>query len=117
MSTSRKPNTGRQATSQLKMAETFRIAPRKLSALQGFGEILAYCTFIETHGYKKHHSNRTIRYSGATIESRKAALLSVARQTNILNPNQVKEYLQAANLENSRKNKLIDDLTGFYQYK
>ena len=84
----------------------------------GLGEILSYLTWMETHGYRKGHSNTTTRYSEATIKSRKAALLSVARQTNILNPEQVKEYLQTAtNLENSRKNKLIDDLTEFYGYK
>ena len=87
--------------------------------IQGFGDILSYCTWMESHGYRKGHSNTTTRYSEATIESKKATLLSVARQVpNILNPNQAKEYLQAdTKLENSRKNKLIDDLTGFYCYK
>jgi len=120
MSTSKKASQEKQATSQLKMAEPdFILAHTKPPMVQGFGEILAYCTWIETHGYTKRHSNRAIRYSESTIESKKATLLSVAKQVpNILNPNQAKEYLQAdTKLENSRKNKLIDDLTGFYRYK
>ena len=94
-------------------------AKTKAAAVQGFGEILAYCTWIATHGYKKNHGNRTVRYSESTIESKKATLLSVAKQVpNILNANQAKEYLQTdTKLENTRKNKIIDDLTGFYRYK
>src|SRR5208283_316125 len=78
----------------------------------GFGEILSYAMSMATKARAKDNQ----LYSERTIESRKSALISIARRTNILNPEAVKAYLQQAPLKNSRKNKLIEDLSEFYKY-
>ena len=79
----------------------------------GFGEILSYCTYMATHGYRRHYDRK---YKDSTIASRKRSLISLARKTNLLDPETVKAHIERAQLTASRKNKLIDDVNGFYKY-
>jgi hypothetical protein len=41
----------------------------------------------------------------------------VARRTNLLEPEQAKAVLASANVSESRKRKLVEDLARFYQFK
>jgi hypothetical protein len=45
------------------------------------------------------------------------ALRSVPRNSNLQNPESTKTYLAHANLTESRKTKLTEDLTRYYHYK
>jgi integrase len=115
MSESRKRDLRKQATSQLRIAEAaYQSAHARLPAVQGFGEILSYCTWMATHGYSTRRADR--KYRESTIQSRKSSLMALGRRTNILDPDRVKKHLEQVLLNPSRKNKIIDDIKGFYKY-
>ena len=61
---------------------------------------------MEKQGYRKS----TVRYC---IQ----ALKSVGRNANLLEPESVKTYLARAELSESRKAKLVEDVARFYGYK
>ena len=115
MPSNKKPNANNQTAHTLDAAKVDRkpvsIIPQPVS---GFGEILSYCMWMATHGYTTRHGDR--RYRDSTIKSRKASLMSVGSNTKLLDPEQVKKYLEQAQLSPSRKNKIVDDITGFYRY-
>jgi integrase len=56
-------------------------------------------------------------YRESTIRSTVSALKSVARHSNLLNPEDVKGYLARASFSESRKEKLTWDLARFYKYR
>jgi integrase len=56
-------------------------------------------------------------YRESTIQPRIRALKAIARGTDLLNPESVKAHLASAQLSENRKEKLCDDLAGFYRYK
>ncbi len=56
-------------------------------------------------------------YRKSTVHYCIQALKSVARKTNIMEPESAKEYLATVELRESRKAKLVEDLARFYNYK
>jgi len=54
-------------------------------------------------------------YRESTIQPR--ALKGIARRADLLNPESVKAYLASSQLSENRKEKVCDDLAGFYRYK
>jgi integrase len=54
-------------------------------------------------------------YKESTIRPSVRALKAIAKRTDLLDPEKVKEYLAYANVSENRKNKLSDDLARFYR--
>jgi integrase len=115
MPSDKKPNSEKQTANTLTIAKvSVQLFDTKPKPIQGFGEILSYCTWMANHGYSTRHGDR--KYRDSTIQSRKATLMSLGCNANILDPDDVKKYLETAQLTPSRKNKIVDDITGFYKY-
>jgi integrase len=55
-------------------------------------------------------------YRHSTVKYRIRALKSIARRANLLQPESVKAYLASAEVSESRKAKLAEDLARFYAY-
>jgi integrase len=72
----------------------------------GVGDVLNYGLWMRKQGYR--HS--TIKYC---IQ----ALKSIARKTKLLQPESAKSYLASAEISESRKAKLAEDLARFYAYE
>jgi integrase len=70
------------------------------------GDILSFGLWMNKQGYR--HS--TVHYCVQ-------ALKSVARRTNLLDPESVKSFLASVNVSESRKAKLVEDLARFYNWK
>ena len=66
--------------------------------------ILSYAFWMKKQGYKE-----------STIRPSVRALKAIAKRTDLLDPEKVKEYLAYANVSENRKNKLSDDLARFYR--
>jgi integrase len=56
-------------------------------------------------------------YRSSTIQSGIKSLKSIARRSNLLQPESTKGYLASASISESRKAKLTEDLARFYAYK
>lgn len=65
--------------------------------------ILSHAFCMKKQGYKE-----------STIRPSVRALKAIAKRTNLLDPEKVKEYLANADVSENRKNKLCDDLARFY---
>jgi hypothetical protein len=69
-------------------------------------EVISFGLWMQKQGYRK-----------STVHYCIQALKSVARNANIMEPESAKEYLATAELSESRKAKLVEDLARFYNYK
>jgi hypothetical protein len=56
-------------------------------------------------------------YRNSTVKYCIQALKSIARKTNLLQPESAKGYLATTPISESRKAKLTEDLARFYAYK
>jgi integrase len=56
-------------------------------------------------------------FSPATIQAAVKTLRAIARRVNLLNPETVKSYLAMLRVSETRKQKITEDLTRFYEYK
>jgi integrase len=56
-------------------------------------------------------------YRKATVESTVRSLKGIARQVNLLEPNAVKEHLSKMQVSESRKERIVVYLSGFYKWK
>jgi integrase len=56
-------------------------------------------------------------YRKSTIHYGIQALKSIARRSNLLDPDSVKGFLASASFSEARKAKLVEDLDGFYRWK
>ena len=56
-------------------------------------------------------------YREATISSTLSCIKSMARKTNLDNPESVKEYIATANVSDNRKGILIDAMARYYDYR
>jgi integrase len=75
-------------------------------AVNHLGEILSFGIWMEKEGYKLH----TVRGAVNTLKS-------VARRTDILNAERVKEYLASAKLTDTRKEIIATHAARFYKWK
>ena len=71
-----------------------------------FPEIAAFAFFMQKEGYRP-----------ATIQGAVKTLKAVARRTNLLSPEAVRDYLARADVSETRKSKICDDYAGFCKYK
>ena len=70
------------------------------------GEIISHALWLQKEGYRR-----------STIQSAVSCIKSVAKKSNLLNPESVKRYLGAANLTESRKEAITVRLSRFYRQK
>jgi len=70
------------------------------------GDVLSFGLWMNKQGYR--HS--TVHYCVQ-------ALKSIARQTNLLDPESVKTFLASTDVSEARKAKLVEDLARFYSWK
>ncbi len=73
---------------------------------QSKGDIISYGLWMQKQGYRK-----------STIHYRIQALKSIARRSNVSDPESVKGFLASATFSEARKAKLVEDLDGFYRWK
>ena len=69
-------------------------------------DIAAHALFLQKEGYRT-----------STIESQVSSLKTVARHSNIYNPDSVKTYLARLNVTEARKEALVIRLNRFYRWK
>lgn len=69
-------------------------------------EIINYGLFLKREGYRQ-----------ATIESCVRSLKAIAKETNLLNPLEVKDHLSKKQVSESRKERLAIYLSGLYKFK
>jgi integrase len=71
-----------------------------------FGEIVAFGLWMQKQGYRPSTTHYCVQ-----------AIKSVARRTNLLDPESAKTYLASARISEARKAKLAEDLGRFYRWK
>lgn len=79
----------------------FKSHPRRISLnplhSQAKGDIISYGLWMQKQGYRK-----------STIHYRIQALKSIARRSNLLDPESVKAFLASASFSEARKAKLVE---------
>ena len=87
----------------------FKSHPRRFSLnplpSQSKGDIINYGLWMQKQGCRKSTIHRI------------QALKSIARRSNLLDPESVKGFLVSATFSEARKAKLVEDLDGFYRWK
>jgi hypothetical protein len=68
--------------------------------------ILSYALHLQREGYRE-----------PTIESTVRSLKAIAKHVDLLDPNQVKNYIHSLKVTQSTKEKLIKYISGFYKFK
>jgi len=70
------------------------------------GEIFSYVIHLQREGYRE-----------PTIESTARSLRAIAKHVDLLNPNQVKDYVHSLKVTESRKERIVIYVSGFYKFK